>query len=561
MSTSDGDPVGGGSSVGTLPPRAEALGSARSTGVGVAARASRTAPTRGVLLTADRIITLGRGRTLARALVVRGSRVIWVGDDPDDAPPHRGRVDLDGCVIGPAFVDAHAHLTMAGLSLDGLDLSQVRSGTELLRAVATYAGQHPGRVIWGHGLEPHRFPDALPDPDALAAAAPGQAVYLSWIDGHAGLIDRTTLASAPLARAEGIEIRDDGPTGVVRREANHVVRRWAVASMSEAELAAARRAATWHAARLGIASAHEMGGPDIMGLGDFDAWVTGSWPIEVVPYWSSLELDVPLERDLRHVGGDVLLDGSLGAHTAALEAPYHDQPAVSGHLEYDDETLTRWFLDATRAGLQTGVHAVGDAALAQVVRCWRAVERTLETHGDPEPIRRGRHRIEHADVLNPGLIDDLADLGLLLSTQPLTQQRWGGDRGVYAARLGPERVRWTNALRSLADRAVPIAFGSDATVTSMDPWDTIHAAEHHPVPGQAVGRLEAVSMSTLGGRSAARQDRFAGIVRAGMRADLAAFEGDPYAADDPRGTRCALTVVQGRRAHGDAPLPGAPGMD
>jgi predicted amidohydrolase YtcJ len=73
--------------------------------------------------------------------------------------------------------------------------------------------------------------------------------------------------------------------------------------------------------------------------------------------------------------------------------------------------------------------------------------------------------------------------------------------------------------------------------------------------------LEAVSMSTLGGRSAARQDRFAGVVRAGMRADLAAFEGDPYAADDPRGTRCALTVVQGRRAHGDAPLPDAPGAD
>ncbi|MFU8840380.1 MAG: amidohydrolase [Nitriliruptoraceae bacterium] len=521
----------------------------------------RSAPTRGVLLTADRIITLGRGRTRARALVVRGSRVVWVGDDPAEAPPHRARLDLDGCVLGPAFVDAHAHLTMAGLSLDGLDLSRVHSGAELLRAVATYAGQHTGRVVWGHGLEPYRFRDALPDPDALAHAAPGQAVYLSRTDGHAGLVDRTTLASAPLARAEGIELLDDGPTGVVRREANHVVRRWAVASMSEAELAAARMAATRHAARLGIASVHEMGGPDSMGLRDFDAWVEGSWPVEVVPYWSSLEVQVALERDLRHVGGDVLLDGSIGAHTAALQAPYHDSPAVSGHLEHDDETLTRWFLDATRAGLQTGVHAVGDAALDQVVRCWREVERILTRHGDPEAVRRGRHRIEHADVLTPALLDDIAELGLLISAQPLTQARWGGDRGMYAARLGPERARWTNAYRSLADRGVSIAFGSDATVTSMDPWDTIHAAEHHPVPSQAVGRLEAVSMSTLGGRSAARQDRFAGVVRAGMRADLAAFEGDPYAADDPRGTRCVVTVVQGRRAYGEAPLPDAAGAD
>jgi len=68
-----------------------------------------------------------------------------------------------------------------------------------------------------------------------------------------------------------------------------------------------------------------------------------------------------------------------------------------------------------------------------------------------------------------------------------------------------------------------------------------------------------VSMSTLGGRHAARQERWVGVVRAGMRADLAAFEGDPYAADDPRGARCVLTIVHGRVAHGTAPLPDAPG--
>jgi predicted amidohydrolase YtcJ len=521
---------------------------------------SVAAPTRGTLLTADRIVTLGRGRTRARALVIRGSRVVWVGDDEADAPPYRDRLDLHGCVIGPAFVDAHAHLTMSGLSLGGLDLSEVSSGEELLRAVATYAGQHTGRVIWGHGLDPHRFPDPLPDPDALSRVAPGQAVYLSRIDGHAGLIDRTTLAAAPLARAEGIELTDAGPTGVIRREANHVVRRWSVGAMSESELSSARSAAIEQAASLGIASVHEMGGPDIMGLADFDAWVQGPWPIEVVPYWSSLEVDVPLERDLRHVGGDLLLDGSLGAHTAALLAPYSDAPSLSGHLEYDDETITRWFLEATRAGLQTGVHAVGDAALAQVVRCWRAVADHLAVHGDQDAIQRGRHRIEHAEVLTPDLLDGIAELGLLISAQPGTQARWGGPDGMYRARLGADRAAWTNPFRALADRGIPIAFGSDAIVTPMDPWGIIHAAEHHPEPRHSVGRLEAVSMSSLGGRTAARQDRFVGIVRAGLRADLAVFEGDPYAAEDPRPARCVLTIVQGRVAHGQAPLPPAPGL-
>ena len=66
-------------------------------------------------------------------------------------------------------------------------------------------------------------------------------------------------------------------------------------------------------------------------------------------------------------------------------------------------------------------------------------------------------------------------------------------------------------------------------------------------------------MATLGGRHAARQNRYVGVVRAGMRADLAIFAGDPYEADDPRGTETVATVVHGRVAHGSLPLPDAPG--
>jgi len=514
---------------------------------------------RGSLLVADRVITLGHGRVHARALVVRGSRVVWVGDDPEQAPPHQDRLELPGCVIGPAFVDAHAHLTPTGLAATGLDLNEVGSGDELLRAVSAYAGQHTGRVIWGHGFDPHRFPDALPSPDQLTRAASGRAVFLSRADGHACLVDRQTLAAAPLARAEGVESDDAGATGLLRREANHIVRRWSVGAMGTSELAGARSAAVERAASLGIGSVHEMGGPDIMGLDDFDAWVEGAWPIEVVPYWGGLDLTVPIERDLRTVGGDLFLDGSMGSHTAALCAPYADRPETQGHLELDDDTLIEWFTEVARAGLQSGVHAIGDAALRQAVGCWHQVAQAFDDEDRSEIVRRGRHRVEHAEVMPPDLLDDLAELGIVISSQPALEPRWGGPNGMYADRLGPERAAWTNPFRAMADHGIGIAFGSDANVTPMDPWGSIHAAEHRAYPEHDVSRLEAVSMSTLGGRNAARQDRFVGVVRAGMRADLAVFEGDPYAADDPRGARCLLTVVAGRVAHGEAPLPPAPG--
>lgn len=516
--------------------------------------ASNEPQQRGTLLVADRIVTLGHGRYRARALVIRGKRVVWVGDDPEQAPPHASRVDLAGCTIGPAFVDAHVHLTPTGITLTGLDLSGVRSGEEMLRALSTYADQHTGRVIWGHGYDTHGFEGPLPGPDALAEAASGRAVYLSRVDSHSAIVDRQTLAAAPLARAQGIDKDAAGePTGLLKREANHIVRRWSVGAMSATELQAAREAAVREASGLGITAVHEMGGPDIMGVEDFDAWLDGSWPVEVVPYWGGPDLGFVVERDLRQLGGDLLLDGSLGSHTAALCEPYADAD-TNGHLEFDDDTLTELFLEATHAGIQVGVHAIGDEAIRQAVRCWRAVEDRVPEHLEGA-VRRLHHRIEHAEVMPPELIDDIAELGLLISGQPAFEAAWGGPGGMYERRLGPVRERWTNPFRALADRGVHLAFGSDANVTPMDPWGMVHAAQHRAHPEHAISRLEAVSGSTLGGRSAARQERYVGVIRAGLLADLSVWEGDPFAADDPRGSRCVLTVHRGRVTHGEAALP------
>lgn len=505
------------------------------------------AAARGALLVADRVVTLGHGRHGARALLVRGTRVVWVGDDPGQAPAHAVRIDLPGQTIGPGFVDAHVHLTATGLTLNGADLREAETAEQLLRMVRTTADATPGRVVWGHGWDGHL--DRLPTPDELSAAADGRTVVLSRLDGHSSVVDRRTLTSAPLARSQGLEHDTAGePTGLLRLEANKVGRRWAVGAMSVAELAAARHRVARHAAARGITSVHEMNGPDLFGAADFDEWRTGHWPVEVVPYWSGLDLAFVAERELGQVGGDLYLDGSLGSHTAALGAPYADHDG-HGRLELDDDTFTALCLEATHSGLQVAVHAVGDAAIRQAVRCWTAVEQQLPDHMEGA-VRRLHHRLEHAEVLPPDLLDDLAGLGLMVSAQPAFQDLWGGVGGVYERRLGPERAGWTNPFRALADRGVGLAFGSDSNVTPMDPWGAVHAAQRRSDPAYGITRLEAVSAHTLGGHAAARQERAVGTLRAGKRADLAVWEGDPFVADDPRSARCTLTVLRGRVTHG-----------
>ena len=502
---------------------------------------------RGALVVADRVVTLGHGRHRARALLIRGKRVVWVGDDPDQAPPHRRRIELPGCTVGPGFVDAHVHLTTTGLGLNGIDLRETTSVAELLQLVRLTAGATPGRVVWGQGWDAHL--DRLPTPDELTDAAEGRTVVLSRIDGHSAVVDRRTLSSAPLARASGIERDAEGePTGLLRLEANKIARRWAVGALSTAELDAARHRVARHAAALGIVSVHEMNGPDLFGQADFDEWVRGTWPIEVVGYWSGMDIAFAAERELQQIGGDLDLDGSLGAHTAALEEPYADRDH-RGHLELDDETLTGLLMEATKRNMQVAVHAVGDAAVRQIVRCWQLVDERLPDHMEGA-VRRLHHRIEHGEACPPDLYDDIAVLGLVFSVQPAFETLWGGDEGLYERRLGPVRSAWTHPLRALADRGIPVAYGSDSSVTPMDPWGTVHAAQHRRRGEHAVTRLEAVSAHTLGGRTAARQDRTVGTLRAGMRADLAVWEGDPFQADDPRGTRCVMTVVRGRVTHG-----------
>ncbi len=138
------------------------------------------------------------------------------------------------------------------------------------------------------------------------------------------------------------------PTGVTRGDANHLARRFALATLPAATLLAAQDAALCQAARRGVACVHEMAGPDIAGRRDFELLLdrVEALPIEVIGYWGDLDLEYVADRKLAQVGGDLFLDGSLGSHTAALSTPYEDRPDTCGVLYHDDERADR----AVRAG-------------------------------------------------------------------------------------------------------------------------------------------------------------------------------------------------------------------
>ena len=235
------------------------------------------------------------------------------------------------------------------------------------------------------------------------------------------------------------------------------------------------------------------------------------------------------------MGGSLLLDGTIGSHSAALVEPYVDR-AGSGQLYRDSAELTEFALEATRRGIQVALHAIGDRAVAQAIE---VLEKVAAEVGVAQ-LRRLAHRIEYAALIQPEQMIRLARLGVVVVIQPATDLSLGVDGGAYELRLGTERARSSNPLSSLASHGIPLAFGSDSVV-NLDPWRSVDAAAEPRVGLPALERQMGIRAATLGGRTAAHQANV-GVLRPGQRADLAAFEHP----DDADQRRCILTMVAGR---------------
>jgi predicted amidohydrolase YtcJ len=440
----------------------------------------------------------------ATALMVDGDTVAWVGQEgAADALTPDVTVDLADAWVAPAFVDAHVHTTSTGLALTGLDLTAATSLAQALRLLGDHCRKVRGAVVLGTGWDETRWPEGRPPTAAeLDRASYGGVVYLARTDVHSAVASSALLAACPEARGLPGFVGD----GLVRRDAHHVVRGAALASVTPAQRRQAQRATLDRAAALGIACVHECGGPDISGEEDFTALLALEHGVLRVGYWGELGA-VEKARELRAAGaaGDLFVDGALGSRTACLSGDYADADAdarVGGHQYLDAAQVSRHVIACTGAGLQAGFHAIGDAALQAVADGFEAA--AAEVGADA--VRAARHRVEHVEMVTPAQVDVLARLGVVASVQPAFDARWGGEEGMYVQRLGRERALAMNPFAALASAGVALALGSDSPVTPLDPWGTLRAAVRHQTPGSGLSARAAFSAHTRGGWRAARDD-------------------------------------------------------
>ena len=466
----------------------------------------------------------------ATAMAVRDGVIAWLGSDGVGRGqfPQADVIDLDGGFVAPGFVDSHIHLTDTGLSLTGLDLRAARSRRHCLQLITEYATAHPNEPVWGHGWDDSSWPEAAPPSTAdLDEALGDRSAYLTRVDVHSALASTTLRRQVPdLPAAAGFA--DQGP---LSGDAHHLVRAVARDLLTAAQRAQAQAAALDTAAASGIVAVHECAGPDIGGLDDWRELraVAGAHGVEVIGYWgqavtSPAQASALLaETGARGLAGDLFVDGALGSRTAWLREPYQDAPDCTGNCYLDVGAVTAHVRACTEVGVPAGFHVIGDAAVAAAVR---AFEQVVDDLGVGAVARCG-HRLEHLEMVTAEQAVKLGAWGVIASMQPAFDAAWGGADGMYAERLGVDRGTRLNPFALLASQGVPLAFGSDAPVTPLDPWASVRAAAHHRTPGSAVSLRAAFTAATRGGwRAAGIRDGVSGTLVPGAPASYAVWDVD-----------------------------------
>ena len=490
--------------------------------------------------------------------MVEDGTITFVGSD-DGARAHAGgasEIDLRGRLVTPAFVDAHLHAVQAGLVAAGLDLHDATSRTDVLDRLAAYAADRPDPVIIGQGWDDRVWPDPRPpDRTELDRAGGGRIVYLARVDVHSAIVSTAVLDRLPgIADAPGFSA-----DGLLTQEAHHRSRLLVNDLLPDD---ARRSAARWtlrQAARLGVASVHELGGPHLGPLADLTRVREAGAEVglDVVGYWGELASPEAFAR-ARSVGaaglaGDLCVDGSIGSRTAALHTAYADADHRGARYLSDDE-IAGHLRDCTLAGLPAGFHCIGDDGVAAAIAGLRRIAAELGA----DRVRRVGHRLEHVELVAAKDIPTLAELGVVASVQPAFDAAWGRAGELYETRLGTDRAQTMNPFGSLARAGVTLAFGTDAPVTPVAGWAMVRAAVNHSRSGERLPVAAAFAAATEGGHRAAGRDR-AGRIAVGWRADLAAWDepdraaptaGLPRLAPDDPLPECALMMAAGRIAYG-----------
>ena len=526
-----------------------------------------------------RVYTVDANRSTAEAIAVRGDRIVRVGGNRDLLAlrgPSTRVIDARGGTIVPGLHDAHAHFTGLGAGMQRIDLRGTTSYEQVVSAVRQRAAAaRPGEWIVGRGWDQNDWPDKQwPTHDLLSAASPDNPVFLTRVDGHAGLVNRRAMDLAGLGAATtdppgGRLIRGSGnqPSGVLIDNAQGLVSS-KIPPVSAAQLEEQILLADRETRRLGLTMVHDAGTDGrtieaykrLIDAGRLKTrlyvMLRGPLPTLQQAFDNGPIVDYGNHR-LAVRAIKVVADGALGSRGAAMLEPYSDEPGTTGLLTTPPEEIYAQTLAASKAGFQTAIHAIGDRANRLVMDVFERVQR--EVPG----ARALRMRNEHAQILDRAEIPRFASLNVIASMQPTHAT---SDMPWAPTRIGLERTEeGAYVWRKLIASGATMASGSDFPVELPNPMLGFYAAitRQDPsgrpttgwMPVERMSRDEALASFTRNAAFAAHAETLIGSLESGKLADFVVLSKDimRVAAPEILTTTVRMTIVGGEIVYNSAP--------
>jgi predicted amidohydrolase YtcJ len=440
-----------------------------------------------------RIYTNDPASPWAAAMLVRGEEILAVGDDDEViglADTGAKTVDLEKHFVMPGFNDAHVHIGSAGRDWIAVRLNGVKSVAELQKRLAEGVAQHKeGEWITGSGWDHTFWPDKkFPNRQELDAVSPKNPVILTHISGHVAVANSLALQLAGIGKAtpnpSGGEIEKDASG-----ELTGMLKEGAAMGLVYAKIPPPSMEQRRRGIELALADVAQHGVTSVQDNSAWEDFLTyraikndGKLTMRVTEW---LPFPAPLAKleQMRRDGGTtdpwlrtgalkMVTDGALGSRTAAMLAPYSDEPSTSGIMTMEPEKLRALAIERDKAGFQLNFHAIGDRANRVALDVFEA---TAKANGP----RDRRDRIEHAQVVAASDFPRFARLQVIASMQPSHQtsdMRWAEQR------VGPDRVKGAYAWATMQKFGVRLALGTDYDVEPITPFRGLYACVTRELP-------------------------------------------------------------------------------
>jgi predicted amidohydrolase YtcJ len=529
-----------------------------------------------VIVINARIYTVNSQQKWAEAIAVRGDKLIAVGGRKQVEAlrgPATKVINAQGHLLLPGFTDCHIHFMDGSLGLTRVDLNGATTVAEIQKRVKVYADAHR-KEPWIQGMGwtyPTFAPSGLPNKKTLDDVVPDRPVYLIAFDGHSSWANSKALAMAGIDRntpdpPNGKIVRDENgdATGALKEAAGDLVGSKTPVP-TRAERLDALRKGIHEANRVGLTRVHSAGQDfeyldlynELRTRGELTLRFYVAYfldPPGLTPQSTALIENARKQYNDNWIAGGVvktMLDGVVEAHTAAMLAPYTDDPTQSGKLFWDPDKYKATIANLDARGLQIFTHAIGDKAVRLALDAYQNAATVNHT-------KDARPRIEHIETITAVDIDRFGKLGVIASMQPLHSYPDDDTLGIWARNIGPERASRAWVWRSIQAKGGALAFGSDWPVVTLNPWPGVQTAltrqtsEGNPpggfIPQQRLSLEDTIRGYTLGAAFAGHREKTEGSLEPGKLADFILLDRDLFKIEPSEigKTEVLITMVGGK---------------